>query len=93
MRNRMYNRKAFAARILVLAMVLGMAPIGAGTQTEAAKKPKLSAKKVTIQKGKKKKVTVKNAKKYKISWKVKKKKIVTFKKSGKYGVKLTAESR
>ncbi len=87
----MYNRKAFAARILVLAMVLGMAPIGAGTQTEAAKKPKLSTKKVTIQKGKKKKVTVKNAKKYKVSWKVKKKKIVTFKKSGKYGVKLTAK--
>lgn len=51
----MYNKKAFAARFLVFAMVLGMAPISAGTETEAAQKPKLSVKKVTIEKGKKRK--------------------------------------
>lgn len=91
MGNNMYKVKAGAARLLVLAMVLGMVPVNSGTEIEAAKKPKLSKTKVTIEKGKKKKITVKNAKKYKISWKVKKKSIASFKKSGKYAVNLTAK--
>ena len=83
--------KAYAARLLIFALVVSTAPINADYEVQAAKKPKLSAKKVTIEKGRKKKVTVKNAKKYKVSWKIKSKKIATFKKNGKYGVKLTAK--
>lgn len=86
----MRKLKSGVAGLLVFSLALGMAPIG-NHEAQAAKKPKLSTKKVTIEKGKKKKVTVKNAKLYKISWKIKSKKIATFKKSGKYGVLLTAK--
>ena len=87
----MQRVKSGVARLLVFALVLGMTSISGNSEVQAAKKPKLSTKKVTIEKGKKKKVTVKNAKKYKVSWKVKSKKIATTKKSGKYGVNLTAK--
>lgn len=87
----MQRVKSGVAHLLVFSLMLGMIPMVGNTEVQAAKKPKLSTKKVTIEKGKKKKVTVKNGKKYKISWKVKSKKIVTAKKSGKYGVNLTAK--
>ena len=67
----MQRVKSGVAHLLVFALMLGMIPIVGNTEVQAAKKPKLSTKKVTIEKGKKKKVTVKNGKKYKISWKVK----------------------
>ncbi|MCH5265834.1 MAG: endo-1,4-beta-xylanase [Lachnospiraceae bacterium] len=87
----MQKVRVCVARLLIFALALGVAPISADYEAQAAKKPKLSTKKVTIVKGEKKKVTVKNAKKYKVSWKVKSKKIAAFKKKGKYGVQLTAK--
>lgn len=87
----MQKVKACVARLLVFALALSVTPVNADYEAQAASKPKLSTKKVSIEKGKKKKVTVKNAKKYKVSWKVKSKKIATTKKNGKYGVQLTAK--
>lgn len=87
----MRNAKACMARVLTFAMVLGVMPIGANAEVQAAKKVKISTKKVTLQKGKKKKVSVKNAKKYKLSWKVKNKKVATVKKSGKYAANITGK--
>lgn len=83
--------KSVIARILIAALVLGMAPVAQDVQSNAAAKVKLSAKKLTISVKKSKKLSVKNAKKYKISWKVKSKKIATIKKSGKYAVKVTGK--
>ena len=58
-----------------------------------AKKPALSKKKVSIQKGRTIKLSVKRAKGYKIKWKSKNKKIALIKKSGKYGAKVTAKNK
>ena len=82
--------KAGVARLMIFSLALGTMSISADN-IEAAKKPSLSTKKVSIQKGRAKKVTVKNARKYKVSWSVKSKKIATAKKSGTYGVKVTAK--
>lgn len=71
------------AGTLLLSAVL---PYTQASQTEAAAKPKLSVKKLSLNIGKSKKVQVKNVKKKqlkKITWKAKNKKIVTVKKSGK----------
>ncbi|MCI9412475.1 MAG: hypothetical protein HFG36_10495 [Eubacterium sp.] len=71
------------AGILLLSAVL---PYSHASQSEAAAKPKLSVKKVSLILGKTKKVQVKNVKKKqlkKITWTAKNKKIVTVKKSGK----------
>ncbi|MCI8365432.1 MAG: endo-1,4-beta-xylanase [Eubacterium sp.] len=71
------------AGTLLLSAVL---PYTQASQTEAAAKPKLSVKKLSLNLGKSKKVQVKNVKKKqlkKITWKAKNKKIVTVKKSGK----------
>ncbi len=71
------------AGTLLLSAVL---PCTQASQTEAAAKPKLSVKKISLNLGKSKKVQVKNVKKKqlkKITWKAKNKKIVTVKKSGK----------
>lgn len=87
----MKQMKSVLARVLVAAMVLGMLPMGQASESGAAAKVKLSAKKLTITKGKTKKLSVKNAKKYKVSWKVKSKKTATIKKSGKYAVKVTGK--
>lgn len=87
----MKQMKSVLARVLVAAMVLGMLPMGQASESGAAAKVKLSAKKLTIKKGKTKKLSVKNAKKYKVSWKVKSKKTATIKKSGKYAVKVTGK--
>lgn len=56
--------------------------------SEAAKKPKLTAKKMACTVGQTKKIRVKNAKKAKISWKAKSKRVVKLKKTGKYAVKV-----
>lgn len=87
----MKQMKSVLARVLVAAMVFGMLPMGQASESGAAAKVKLSAKKLTITKGKTKKLSVKNAKKYKVSWKVKSKKTATIKKSGKYAVKVTGK--
>lgn len=71
------------AGTLLLSAVL---PYTQASQTEAAAKPKLSVKTLSLNLGKSKKVQVKNVKKKqlkKITWKAKNKKIVTVKKSGK----------
>lgn len=86
----MQKVKAGVASLLVFSLALGMVPMGTN-KVQAAKKPKLSTKKVTIEKGKKKRVTVKNAKKYKVSWKIKNKKIVSGKKKGNYAVVVTGK--
>ncbi|MCR5796988.1 MAG: endo-1,4-beta-xylanase [Eubacterium sp.] len=85
-------------RILSAALVAAMAvsTIVTVPGVEAAKKPKLSKKKVTLKVGKKKVVKIKNAKKAKISkikWKSSKKKVVSVKKKSKYSVTLTAKKK
>ncbi len=71
------------AGTLLLSAVL---PCTQAFQTDAAAKPKLSVKKISLNLNKSKKVQVKNVKKKqlkKVTWKAKNKKIVTIKKSGK----------
>lgn len=87
----MRKTKVVFAKVLTAAMVISSFAGVQGVTSEAAAKPKLSKKSVSITVGKTKKVTVKNAKKYKVSWKIKNKKTASFKKSGKYAVKVTAK--
>lgn len=87
----MRKTKVVLAKVLTAAMVISSFAGVQGITSEAAAKPKLSKKSVSITVGKTKKVTVKNAKKYKVSWKIKNKKTASFKKSGKYAVKVTAK--
>lgn len=75
--------------LLVSSLALEQDPIS----VSAAKKVKLSAKKIVIQKGKTKKVSVKNAKRKKIKWTIKKKSIASIKKSGKYAVKVKGKKK
>ena len=84
----MRKTKVVLAKVLTAAMVISSFAGVQGITSEAAAKPKLSKKSVSITVGKTKKVTVKNAKKYKVSWKIKSKKTASFKKSGKYAVKV-----
>lgn len=79
-----------------LAMLLALAMLLTGISyqpaiSNAAAKPKLSNKSITITVGKSKKITVKKATKYKRTWSVKSKKIAKIKKSGKYAVKVTGK--
>jgi len=77
---------------LIFALTASSLSVGTGAdEALAAKKMKLSSKKVTVQKGKKKKVSIKNAKKRKIKWKIKKKTIASIKKKGKYAVWVTGK--
>ncbi|MCH5252622.1 MAG: endo-1,4-beta-xylanase [Lachnospiraceae bacterium] len=75
--------KTLLARVLVLVLTVGLLASGQSTsKTEAAKKLKLSAKKILVKKGKSKKITLKNAKKLKVKkvkWKIKSKKIASIK--------------
>lgn len=71
-----------ALLVAVCSAVLAVVPTG---KVEAAQKPKLSAKKVTVAVGKKKKIKIKGTKK-KVTWKSSNKKVATVKKSGKNGV-------
>lgn len=87
----MRKTKVVLAKVLTAAMVISSFAGVQGITSEAAAKPKLSKKSVSITVGKTKKITVKNAKKYKVSWKMKSKKTASFKKSGKYAVKVTAK--
>lgn len=71
------------AGTLLLSAVL---PYTQASRSEAAAKPKLSVKKLSLDLGRSKKIQVKNVKKKqlkKITWTAKSKKIVTVKKSGK----------
>lgn len=87
----MKQMKSVMARVLIAALVLGMMPVMKSTESDAATKVKLSARKLSIKVKKTKKLTVKKAKKYKVSWKIKNKKIAKIKKSGKYTVKVTGK--
>ena len=66
----MRKTKVVLAKVLTAAMVISSFAGVQGITSEAAAKPKLSKKSVSITVGKTKKVTVKNAKKYKVSWKI-----------------------
>lgn len=87
----MKKTKVVLAKVLSAAMFISSFAGVQGITADAAAKPKLSQKSVSITVGKTKKITVKNAKKYKVSWKIKNKKIASFKKSGKYAAKVTAK--
>lgn len=87
----MKQRKSVMARVLSIALVLGMMPVMNGVETDAAAKVKLSASKLSVKVKKTKKLTVKKAAKYKVAWKVKNKKIATIRKSTKYTVKVTGK--
>lgn len=81
------NRSKAAAVVLVTALLAGIVT-PAGSEGQAAKKPKLSQKKITIKAGQSKTLKVKNtAKKAKISWKSKNKKIAVVSKKGKVTAK------
>lgn len=83
-------KRRTAGALAVALSVTMMLPV----ETQAAKKPSLSARKITLTldgaKTATTKVKVKNAAKAKIQWKSSKKKVATVKKSGKYAVKITA---
>ena len=79
------NAKSVLAKALALALAVSMMGVSAPV-TDAAKKPALSTKKVTVSKGKSKKVTIKNVKAKKVkklTVSVDKKKYVSVKKNGK----------
>ncbi len=59
-----------------------------GNSDAAAKRPKLSKKKLSILQGKTATLKIRGAKGAKITWKLKKKKMATVKKSGKYALKI-----
>ncbi len=86
----MRKMKKMTAGLLAVAMsVTLLAPV----EADAAKKPSLSKKKLTLTLSGKKTATlkVKKASKAKITWKSSKKKVATVKKSGKYAAKVTAK--
>ena len=79
------NIKSVFAKTLAVTLVVSMAGVSAPA-ADAAKKPALSTKKVTVSKGKSKKVTIKNVKAKKVkklTVSVDKKKYVSVKKNGK----------
>lgn len=88
------KNKLLLAGCLSLALVVSTFSTGqSGNVAFAAKKLKLSAKKISITVGKTKKVSVKNAKKKKVKWSIKKKSTATIKRSGKYAVKITGKKK
>lgn len=84
--------RIFLSGVLSLALVTASA-VTAPSEVSAAKKIKLSVKKVTVKVGKTKKVSVKNAKGRKIKWSIKKKSIASIKKRGKYAVKVRGKKK
>lgn len=90
----MRRDRVFMAMSLAFALIV--TPLASEqnlVSVSAAKKIKLSAKKITIQKGKTKKVSVKNAKRKKIKWTIKKKSVASIKKSGNYAVKVKGKKK
>lgn len=84
------NQKGFLAVALSFSMLASLfAPVA--SDVEAAAKPKLSVKSVSVKVGQTKTVKVKNAKKAK--WSIKKSAIAKIKVSGKNGVKLTGKKK
>lgn len=76
---------------LLLVAALGLSGLQAQPdRTDAAAKVSISAKKLTIIKGKSKTLRIKNAKKQ-VTWKLSKKKYVTIKKAGKNKIKITGK--
>lgn len=87
------NSRILMSGFLTLSLVTSSLVTGQPSDSIAAGKKKLSAKKITLQVGKSKKVSVKNAKKKKIKWSIKKKSIASLKKSGKYAVKVKGKKK
>ncbi len=88
------NLKKTLAKVMAVALTVSL--VSVAPDADAAKKPKLAKKTITVTKGKSKKVKIKNvkAKKVKkITVKVKNKKIATVKKSGKTAVKVTGKKK
>ena len=83
----MRKTKVVLAKVLTAAMFISSFAGVQGITSEAAAKPKLSKKSVSITVGKTKKITVKNAKKYKVSWKMKSKKSMSLQKQYRNGRK------
>ncbi|MCH5264383.1 MAG: endo-1,4-beta-xylanase [Lachnospiraceae bacterium] len=83
--------------MLIVSLMSGILSgnVGMETAQAAAKTEKLSAKKITVQKGKSKKVKIKRIAKTpsKVKWKIKNKKIASVKKSGKYAVKVKGKKK
>lgn len=77
----------------VLAAVMCVTAIGVAPASEAASKPTLSKKKLSITAGKEKTLTVKKAKGAKVTWKSTKKSVAKVTKSGKYSCKITAKKK
>lgn len=86
----MKTKRKLMASILVLALLFGMISV---TEVSAAKRIKLSSKKIILQIGEKKILKVKHTKK-KVSWKVLSgKKYITLKKKGKRAVTITGRKK
>ncbi len=86
------NFKRTLAKVMAVALTVSL--VGTAADADAAKKVKLSAKSITVTKGKSKKVTIKNVKAKKVkklTVKTSKKKIATVKKSGKTAFKVTGK--
>lgn len=90
----MRNSKKHIALGLIFSLAVSLCTAGGNdVSVSAAKKLKLSPKKITVQKGKTKKVSVKGATGKKIKWQIKKKSIASIKKSGKYAVKVKGKKK
>lgn len=85
------SKKRLTAGLLAVTMCVTL--VGTGMTAEAAAKPKLSTKSVTLKVGKNKTIRVKKAGKAKISWKSSNKKVAAVKKSGKLAAKVTAKAK
>lgn len=86
--------KLLLAGSLSLSLILSTFSMSqSGNEAFAAKKMKLSAKKISLVEGKTKKVSVKNAKKKKVKWSIRRKSTASIKKSGKYAVKVTGKKK
>ncbi len=91
----MVKGKKKTVRLLALLLAAGLLlnPAG-GSEVQAAKKPKLNKKKLTLRVGKTATLKVKNrAKKAKVSWKSAKKKIATVSKKGKVRAKKAGKTK
>lgn len=84
------SRKCIALSLIFALIVIPFTTDTNHISVSAAKKVKLSVRKITILKGKTRKIKVKGAKGKKVKWKIKKKSIASIKKSGKYAVKVKA---
>ncbi len=88
----MKMRKTCAALSVVLTVAVTLPFVSDGVSADAAKKPALKPKKISVEVGKSKKITVKNYKK-KVTWKADKPKIVKLSAKKKTSVKVTGKKK